>query len=410
MAQAESLSNPDEPAEALAIAVEKNDTTAARRLLERHPELKARLNDALPEGPFGATALLVAVHQGSREMVDLLLESGADINARSHWWAGSFGVLDGESPLVAYLIERGARVEAYAAARHGMMDRLRTLVEADPSVVHMRGGDGQTPLHVARTIEVAAFLLDHGADIDALDVDHESTPAQYLVRERSEVARYLVSRGCRTDILLAAALGDLALVRKHLELNPASIQISVSEEDFPKRDERAGGTISFWTLGYHKTPQMLAREFGHGEVFRFLMERTPDVLKLALACDWGDEELFGTLMSRQPDLAGTLSEREKKRLASAAQNGNNTAVRLMLRAGWPLDVWGNDGGTALHWAAFHGNAEMVREILRYKPDLTLRDSTYNGTALEWARYGTEHSWKREEGDYPGTLAELSRGV
>ena len=26
------------------------------------------------------------------------------------------------------------------------------------------------------------FLIDHGAEIDALDVDHESTPAQYMLR------------------------------------------------------------------------------------------------------------------------------------------------------------------------------------------------------------------------------------
>ena len=77
--------------------------------------------------------------------------------------------------------------------------------------MHARGGDGQTPLHFATTIDVAQLLLDHGADIDARDVDHESTPAQCMVRDRQEVARYLVSRGCRTDILMAAALGDLEL-------------------------------------------------------------------------------------------------------------------------------------------------------------------------------------------------------
>lgn len=127
------------------------------------------------------------------------------------------------------------------AARHGMLDRLRELVATDATQGHLRGGDGQTPLHVARTVEVAALLLDHGADINAHNVDHESTPAQYLVRDHPDVARYLVSRGCRTDILFAAALGNLTLVRKHLDLDPASIRMSVSEEHFPKRDERAGG-------------------------------------------------------------------------------------------------------------------------------------------------------------------------
>ena len=32
----------------------------------------------------------------------------------------------------------------------------------------------------AGSLEVAGFLLDHATKIDALDIDHESTPAQYL--------------------------------------------------------------------------------------------------------------------------------------------------------------------------------------------------------------------------------------
>ena len=77
-----------------------------------------------------------------------------------------------------------------------------------------------TPLHVAPTTGVAEYLLEHGADIDARDVDHESTPAQYMLDDRQDVARYLISRGCQTDILMATALGDLDLVRKHLDADP----------------------------------------------------------------------------------------------------------------------------------------------------------------------------------------------
>ena len=50
----------------------------------------------------------------------------SNINARSEWWAGSFGVLDSAGPeLAAYLIERGAIVDAHSAARLGMFDKLR---------------------------------------------------------------------------------------------------------------------------------------------------------------------------------------------------------------------------------------------------------------------------------------------
>src|SRR5262249_20682872 len=156
---------------------------------------------------------------------------------------------DGE--LAPELIARGARVDAYAAARLGMLDRLETLVAENPTVVHDRGGAGQTPLHVAPNLDLARFLGRQRAGIDARDVDHESTPAQYLVRARQDVVQYLVGLGARTDILMAAALGDIELVRRHLDADPASIRTEVSERFFPKIDPRAGGSIYIWTLGDH---------------------------------------------------------------------------------------------------------------------------------------------------------------
>ncbi len=49
---------------------------------------------------------------------------------------------------------------------------------------------------------------------------------------------------------------------------------------------------------------------------------------------------------------------------------------------------------------------MVRQILGYKPNLELRDTQYSGTALNWAEYGSENSWKREKGDYAETIGLL----
>ena len=177
-------------------------------------------------------------------MIDVLLAAGADINAKSQWWAGGFGFLHTADPERAeYAIERGAVVDVHAAARLGRLDRLRELIEGDPQSVQARGGDGQTPLHFARTVEIAAYLLDHGADIDARDIDHESTPAQWMVGDCPDVARYLVQRGCTTDILLAAAVGDLDRVRMHLDADPSCIRLRASEEFFPMVNPKAGGTI-----------------------------------------------------------------------------------------------------------------------------------------------------------------------
>ena len=398
--------NTADPPTELVAAIQTNDASRLRDVLERYPELRTKLNDTMPGLHFGATPLLAAVPFTNRAMIDVLLQAGADINQKSHWWAGGFGVLDDDHGMAAFLIERGARVDVHAATRLARMDDLERLVTAAPELVHARGGDGQTPLHVAPTVAVAQWLLDHGAAIDARDVDHESTPAMYMVRDRQDVARFLVSRGCHTDILMAAALGDLALVRKHLEADPECIRMLVADEWFPKRDPRAGGCIYLWTLGQLATPHSVAREFGHEKVFRFLMERTPEQLKLALACDLGDEATFRQLLAARPNLAASLSDEDGKHLVRAAQSNNTNAVRLMLAAGWPVVVRGQHGGTPLHWAAWHGNAEMVREILRYHPPLDLRGDDHDLPALGWALHGSEHGWHRKTGDYPAVVDAL----
>jgi ankyrin repeat protein len=404
------------PAEALKAAVCDSDVVRVREVLKRHPELRARIDDPLPDYGFGEHALFAAVQRSDQATVDVLLRAGAKIQKRTEWWAGGFGVLDDCDPsMVEFLTERGAVLDAHSASRLGMLAKLRDLVAADPGVVHARGGDGQTPLHFASTVEVAEFLLANGAEIDARDVDHESTPAQYMLRvgqkrhyprDRQDVARYLVSRGCRTDILMAAALGDAGLVRKHLDADPGCIRMSVSEEWFPKRDPRAGGTIYIWTLGAHRTAHSVARDFGHEEVFQLLKERTPEDLKLALACELGDEAVFHEFLSRHPNAAKTLSEADKRKLPNAAQNNNTKAVRLMLEAGWPVDTPGEMGATALHWAGFNGNAEITREILRFHPTLESKSLEYEGTPLGWALYGSGNGWHRDTGDFVGTIRAL----
>jgi ankyrin repeat protein len=404
------------PAEALKVAVCDSDAKRVRELLTRYPELRARIDDPLPHYGFGQHALFAAVQRSDRATIEVLLEAGASIRKRTDWWAGGFGVLDDCDPgLVNFLVERGAVLDAHAAARLGLMAELRELVRADPGAVHAKGGDGQTPLHFASTVEVAQFLLGKGADIDALDVDHESTPAQYMLRvdqkrhyprDRQDVARYLVSRGCQTDLLMAAALGDADLVLRHLERDPACIRMNVSEQWFPKRDPRAGGTIYIWTLGANRTAHAVAREFGHEGVFQLLLEHTPEELKLALACELGDEAVFQRYMARNPDAARTLSDKEREKLPNAAHDNNVKAVRLMLQAGWPVDTPGEMGATALHWAGFHGNAEMTREILRFSPTLELKSKEYPGTALSWAVFGSGNGWNRETGDYIGTVQAL----
>jgi ankyrin repeat protein len=394
-----------DPVEQLKHAFEKDDAPLFRQLIERHANLKARINE--PIGPFDSP---VVTHARSREMLDALLEAGADINAKSHWWAGGFGLLHNARPeLAAYAIQRGALVDAHAAARLGLFDKLRQLITADPSLVNAPGGDGQTPLHFAGTVEIAEFLLNHGANIDARDVDHESTPAQYMIRDRQPVARHLVRRGCQTDILMAAALGDAELVRKQLAADPDCIRIRVSDEYFPRINPKSGGTIYQWTLGWYVSPHDVAREFGHARISQLLMEHSPADVKLVVACWAADEPAVKSLLAENPQLVPGLSEANRRLVAHAARNNNLLVVRLMLSAGFPANATGQHRATPLHWAAFHGNAEMAREVLRHNPPLEAKDADFNSTPLGWAIHGSEHGWYCRTGDYAGTVEALLNG-
>jgi hypothetical protein len=287
-----------------------------------------------------------------------------------------------------------------------MLERVRELIASDAGLVRSRGGDGQTPLHFASTVEIAAYFLDHGADIDARDVDHESTPAQYMIDDRQEVARYLVQRGCKTDILMAAALGDIDIVRRHLDTDPAAIRMRVSEEFFPMISPKAGGTIYQWKLGWYLSAHRVARKFGHDDVYKLLMDRSPAEVRFIEACWLGDEATLQSLGRDQPDLARKLFARDQRQVAHAARNNETDVVRAMLKAGLPVDARGQHNATPLHWAAFHGNREMVNAILPFNPPLEVTDGDFNGTPLGWAVHGSENGWYRERGDYAGTVEAL----
>ncbi len=136
------------------------------------------------------------------------------------------------------------------------------------------------------------------------------------------------------------------------------------------------------------------------------MERCPDDEKLLNACWLHDERLVDSLLAKNSALAMSLSPAGRRHLAHAARNNDLPAVRLMLRAGFPIDTVSQHHATALHWAAWHGNAEMIQLILQNQPDFENSDNDYESTPLGWAIHGSENGWHRKTGDYAATVEAL----
>jgi ankyrin repeat protein len=391
-----------------------------RQLLQRDPELANA-----PIFAFGGRAVHHA--KGNAAMLDLLLANGADINLKSDWSPGPWGVLEtADEQSAAVLMGRGAIVDVFAAAHLNRLDRLRELLDADPSLVHARGGDGCRPLHFATSAQAIDLLLSRGAEIDARDVDHESTAAQWAVprppgqggdgslgldRRMSRV-RMLVDRGAGVDVFMAAALGDAKILKTILDHDSRAIDRRVGDSGYALCPEGPGRHIYIYSLVEGKTPFQIAAEFGSEACLKLLLTRsTPRQIFLA-ACTLGDEPRAREALAQEPALMATLTQSEHGLLAGAAWVGNAAAVKLMLDLGFDPAATGADTGTALHCAAWQGRLGIVRMILSH-PSVRARraelvnavEPTHQGNPIGWCCHGSTNC-RNPDGDYPGVAEEL----
>jgi ankyrin repeat protein len=387
------------PLEQFRRAVQRGEVATLRRLLTRFTEVRAAINE--PIFGFDSPALAAVSGRGNVELVDVLLEAGADPNRKTSWWAGGFHPLYSASGAVAdRLIAAGAVVDACAAAHLDRPDILAELLRADPSRVHERGGDGQTPLHFARSRAIADMLLDGGADVNARDLDHRATAAEWMlgdadnpVKSRLELARYLVERGASADIFLIAALGLTHRATQLLDADPSQLNLRTSQGQYDEQ-KPSSYHIYQWTIGPNLTPLQVASKFGQLETLGVMQRYASPAQRLLLACHRGDAKEARAIAVEHPGLVDRLGPDDRRALTDEAWTANAPAVRLLLELGFDPSVPGVSGpvgGTALHCAAWEGSAECVEALLSYDSGralITVRDPNYQGTPLGWCAHGS----------------------
>jgi len=155
-------------------AVTGGDVEAVRSMIKQNPLLvNSRRPDKHP--------LLVIAAQGDHwDLVELLVNKGADVNAASTGGTAlHYAASKGKGEVVAFLLENGAdpnaedmirRTPLYHAVWQGHED-IVSLLLARGATVNVRDKHGTTPLHNARTVAVARLLLEAGADVNAKNED-----------------------------------------------------------------------------------------------------------------------------------------------------------------------------------------------------------------------------------------------
>ncbi|MBC2601149.1 ankyrin repeat domain-containing protein [Puniceicoccus vermicola] len=387
------------PVERFVAAVQCRDIAATRQLLESYKEVRARINDPL----FSFDSMAIHAVGDNVEFLAMLRDFGADLNLRTKWKCGGFALLDQANPgMLPQLQKLGIRLTVHAAARMNCLEELHSMLRGDPGLARERGGDGQTPLHVAASVEVIDLLVQYGADVEARDIDHSATPAQYLV-DKPKLCRHLLKLGVKPDLFMAVVLNDIVLARECILRDPACVAHRIG---LPPWCNDEGGHIYIWKLK-QTTPLQLARHLGLRDMESYLLAQSPPIVCFLDALWRGDAVSAKRLLAAERSTV-IAAANDSRILAEAAFDGRLDAVTLMLELGLDPQAAGVHDSTPLDRASFHGYADIVEVILKYDSGESLkRTNEFGGVPLMTCIHGALHGWDADRPkDYVRTATLL----
>ncbi|MEO6236055.1 MAG: ankyrin repeat domain-containing protein [Vicinamibacterales bacterium] len=150
-------------------AAKTGEVAQVREIISRHPELRSARRDN------GDTPLMAALYRGQRDVVQLLIDSGADLDVFAAAATGRLRELTGalRSAAAVSALSYDGWTALHLAAFFGHLDATRSLLDAGADVnVVSRNTLTNTPLHAAaagKHVEVALLLLERGASCGTAD-------------------------------------------------------------------------------------------------------------------------------------------------------------------------------------------------------------------------------------------------
>jgi hypothetical protein len=113
------------------------------------------------------------------------------------------------------------------------------------------------------------------------------------------------------------------------------------------------------------------------KIAALLWRHASPVQQLLAACATGNRAAAEALVVAHPGVIAGLTDGQARLIADKAQDNDTAAVALMIDLGFNPGARGGEKWEAFRWAAFHGNAEMLKRLeqdthARLKPRAPLK--------------------------------------
>jgi ankyrin repeat protein/beta-lactamase regulating signal transducer with metallopeptidase domain len=352
------------------------------------------------------TPLMAAANRGHADVVKVLLENGAEVNATDfQGWTAlyyAFWIFPDEdneenhrerAELVKALIASGADVNKQCQGISPLINAISTgtprlgsieaLLDAGANI-HFKDNRGLTPLYWAAftgnkdvldlilergdysdTIHLSACredltrvqtFLEEGMDVNTKD-EFGCTPLHWAVLgESSDVAKLLISKGADVNAKDARNFTPLLAARRL-----PVIELLISK----------GADISAQEGLQESTKLHNACSNGDIKVVEFLIDKGADInarnrrgaTPLWIAASGDQKEIVELLLEKGADINATDRRRQCTPLWIAVRNGNKDNVELLIEKGANIHTPDNQGQTPLAIAQQRGHIEIV-ELLK----------------------------------------------
>lgn len=381
-------------------SIQRKDVSKTKELLN------ANNNVVNSPGALGRTPLHYAVEVEHQELVRLLIEHGADIDAFGFssddrlgghgfrpitlsLWHHPYWRQRNNYDIARILIDRGSYYSLTIAAALGDMDRVKQLISTEGADPNFEESGGKRPLSAASErnhYEIVKYLLDCGANPNL--TEGPNCPKGYALWSAArfghrEIAELLLENGADPNAQVESS---------------GSPTESAKDSSMRNLLYRFGGSVGMAAHFHQKNIDVVAA----------LLDRCPEKISeseivegFTMGVSNDDEELVRLLLSRG------------KRLPSHV-TGCQTYLWQSLRLSELLLQHDMDPNLPnwqlmrpLHHMAAKGNVEGAELFLRYGADPTLIDEEYRSTPLGWAARLGQEKFVSFLLNYDPSLANLS---